>query len=739
MRPTTSSGLDQLQLVDERVHVLTTRVGVTDTVTYDPTAVRDRYGVTPEQLPDWKAIVGDTSDNIPGVPGIGEKGATALIQQFGSVESLIERLQEAEPKYLKKLEAPGVIEQLKKSKWLATICRTAEVAYGFEPFAVTEEQVQKARAFLEYYELRSHVKRLPQVLAPYIEGGSIEPIPVEVVSEAIEATHRSAKSLEDLETWIGGRPYSLFLGSTSAQASMFEEGAAEAFIGLDAEVARVPEPLALEFLGAVPGQAVVHDAKPLIKKARTGLQPVGFDTMLAGYVLQSGRSSYALRDLVQGYLDLTPPTKPEEMAVALYRLRATMESQLRKESQEKVLFDIEQPLTPILAEMESFGIQVSRPFLENFSGSLQVQIAASAARVYELAGEEFNIGSPKQLGEVLFEKLKIPGQKKTKTGYATGAEILQFIDHPIAKEILNWRELSKLRSTYADSLPRMIAQDGRIHTTYAQAVAATGRLSSNDPNLQNIPIRTDLGREIRKAFVAAAGTSLVSLDYSQIELRILAHYCKDPNLLRAFETGEDVHTVTASVMFDAGREEVSKTQRGYAKLLNYAVLYGVTDFGLANQLGGDFSVTEARTLIENYYSRFPSVKAFMDGIVAEARSKGFTTTLCGRRRYFPEIHAANRNERLGAERQAMNAPMQGTAADMIKLAMVDVRGRLDASATRMLLQVHDELLFEMPHDDRALIEPIRGLMENALPMDVRVEVDAKAGPNWGEMTPLDRG
>jgi DNA polymerase-1 len=331
--------------------------------------------------------------------------------------------------------------------------------------------------------------------------------------------------------------------------------------------------------------------------------------------------------------------------------------------------------------------------------------------------------------------LKIPGEKKTKTGFATGAEVLQSLapTHPIASEVLNWRELTKLKSTYADALPRMIAADGRIHTTYNQAVAATGRLSSNDPNLQNIPVRTELGRRIRKAFIAAEGFKLASFDYSQIELRLLAHMCRDENLVDAFQRRVDVHSVTASLMFGDSVDQVTKERRRYAKMLNYAVLYGVTDFGLAQQLGGEFSVAQARELIQQYFRRFPKIKAFTDSMIAEARAKGFTTTLCGRRRYFPDIHAANRNERLYAERQATNAPLQGTAADMIKLAMIRARKALGDAATRMLLQVHDELVFELAEKEAGLIEPIRTEMEQALRLEVPIEVDASVGPDWDDM------
>jgi DNA polymerase-1 len=354
--------------------------------------------------------------------------------------------------------------------------------------------------------------------------------------------------------------------------------------------------------------------------------------------------------------------------------------------------------------------------------------------VYEIAGVEFNIGSPKQLGEILFEKLEIPGGKKTKTGWATGAEFLTEMDHPIAQEIINYRELTKLKSTYADSLPKMIGADGRVHTTFNQTVAATGRLSSIDPNLQNIPVRTELGRQIRRAFESAPGFQLASFDYSQIELRVLAHMSHDPNLVAAFQKHEDVHTVTAAIMFKVDESAVTKQQRNLAKLLNYAVLYGVTDFGLANQLGQGFSRTEAAALIKDYNERFPAVKAFTQGVVEEARAKGFTATLTGRRRLFPEIHAANRGVRQYAERQAMNAPMQGAAADMMKLAMIKVRKTLVGRRTKMLLTVHDELVFDFDPTEQDLVAQLRADMANALPLDVPVVVDAKVGQNWSEMT-----
>ncbi|MBS1708220.1 MAG: DNA polymerase I [Armatimonadetes bacterium] len=730
--------LDSLQLVDDYVSVMTTRKGVTDVVIYDPAAVKERYGFGPEYVPDYKALVGDTSDNIPGVPGIGEKSATILIQKFGTVEEMVKRKDEVEEKFWKKIE-PNV-DQMFKSKWLATIVRDAPLSYDFAPYSITRQSLEESKAAMLNWEFRSHAKRLDIVMAPYlVDGGDTAPLASVEREPVMAVLHDGKASWLVLNTWVGRQPYAVVMPPKAAQAAMFEDAPDDAYVAVGGEVRKAAWDVVAKLIDDRPAQLVAHETKPLLKRASVFSTP-RFDATLAAYVLQSGRSSYELGDLVHGYLDLDAPTSPEHQAAALLALMPVMEARVELESQTKVLKEIELPLVPVLAEMEKAGIAVNSDDLREFSKQLQVAIEQSQARVWELAEQEFNIGSPKQIGEVLFEKLGLPGPKKTKTGWATGAEVLSELApaYPVAGEILTYRELTKLKSTYADSLPKLVEDDGRIHTTFNQTVAATGRLSSIDPNLQNIPIRTELGRTIRRAFVAAPGTTLGSFDYSQIELRVLAHFCRDEALVEAFETGVDVHTVTASLMFQVAQDMVAKEQRGLAKMLNYAVLYGVTDFGLANQLGVGFGVAEAKALIQQYNERFPKVKAYTDGIVEEARSKGFTVTACGRRRYFSDIHAGNQQMRKYAERQAMNAPLQGTAADMIKLAMLDVRKLLGKSPTRMLLQVHDELLFEMPDGSEGLVEPIRAAMENALPLSVPVEVDAKKGVNWMQMTPLAR-
>lgn len=739
--------LDSLQLVDDHVSVMTMKVGVTDTIEYDPAAVIERYGFGPEYVPDFKALKGDTSDNIPGVPGIGDKGAADLIQKFGTIENMLDRKSEIEAKYLKKID--GNEDQMRKSKWLATIVRDAPLEFDFKPFQLNSTKLEGLTAMLEGYEFKSLAKRAPRIFSPYLEGyieTEAESLTnhAETKLEPIVATVEEVQSIGQLIEKLGSEKFGIH-AQLAGESSLFGDEKLVVYFsssnqtGLQRLVLRSPGEVAKQFLQDRLGLAIGHELKPTCRRLKlTSSDFPAFDSALAGFVLQSGRSHYELRDLIQGYTEVQLPDKSEQIAAILPILAEEMTDRLKKESQLSVLDEIELPLIPILAKMEAAGITADRSRLSEFSKQLEAEIAVTQVKVFELAGQEFNIGSPKQLGELLFEKLKLPDGSKTKTGWATGVEVLGKLaaEYPIAEEVLKWRELSKLKSTYADSLERLIADDGRIHTTYNQTGAATGRLSSTDPNLQNIPIRTELGRGIRKAFVAAPGTELLSIDYSQIELRVLAHMCEEPALVTAFQNHEDVHSVTAASIFNLGSEPPSKEQRRVAKMLNYAVLYGVTEFGLAQQLGAGFGVTDARELIRQYNERFPSIAGFTESIVKEARAKSFTTTLCGRRRYFPDIHASRINERKYAERQAMNAPIQGTAADMLKLAMIQVAQFLQGKASRMLLNVHDELVFELRPEERDLVPAIKDLMANALPLKVPVEVDAKIGGNWNEMSPI---
>ncbi len=727
---------DALQLVDDWVTVVTPSKGVSEIRTYTPEAVRERYGFGPELIVDFKAIAGDSSDNIPGVPGIGEKGATELVQNFGGAEEILERFAELPPKYQKKIEPAK--EQMLLSKRLATIDRNVPLEIDFRPYRLDPHRLQEALRVMEEYEFRTLVKRLPAVLAPYVDGAAPEGAVVEEVQESLAVERAEVRDEAGLRALVGDGPFAALWLEEGERQSMFDPSRLRSFVAAGGRVAEVPADWTDRLVAERPALARTHDAKPFFR--RTGCRaPVRFDALLAGYVLNSDRSAYRLEDLAEGYLEARFEREPLALAAALDLLEEPMVRRLQAEEQEAVWRELEQPLTPILADMEEAGIRLDTAMLREFSKSLSVQIQQVEERIHQAAGQKFNVGSPKQLGEVLFEKLGLPG-KRTKTGWATGVEVLQDLagQHEIVADVLAWRELTKLRSTYAETLPRLVAADGRIHTTFNQTVAATGRLSSNDPNLQNIPVRTELGRQIRRAFVAEPGTRLVSFDYSQIELRLLAHLCGDENLVRAFHEGKDIHAATAALTFGVPEEAVTKEQRNRAKLLNYAVLYGVSNFGLAQQMGGVISAAEAKALIEQYFERFPSVRRFVEQTVSEARQRGFTRTIFGRRRYFPEINAPNWNVRQAAERQAVNAPIQGSSADLIKKAMIDVASLLQGRRTRMLLQVHDELVFEMPEGDDDLIEAIRQAMERAVQLSVPIEADAKAGPNWLEMEPIPR-
>lgn len=733
-----SGDKDTFQLVDECVTVLMPQNQGAPPIRYTVEKVRERYGFDPIQMIDYKAMSGDTSDNIPGVPGIGDKSATLLIQQFGSVEKMLADFDAVPEKFRKKIEP--YIDQMMMSKRLATIDCEAPIEYDFAPYRLSPEHLDQARQALLSLEFRSQLRRLEEPLSRYLEGGVMVPSErSSVTMEALEASRGDdLTTLNDVAAWLGNSPYGVAVESGPAQKNIFDDPDDYVLIAKGTEVRRAKFDLARAFFLFNPKNATGHDVKRFYKNAPLSLVPPGFDTMLGGYILQPGRHHYELDNLLTSYLECKEPGSDDQRAVGMMPLRKALEDRLQAEGQMRVMKEVELPLVPVLAEMEGFGIAVSRDLLHDFSKSLQVEIDRVQTLVYELAGEPFNIGSPKQIGEILFERMAIPGGKKTKTGYATGAEILSelALTYPICAEILNYRELTKLKGTYADALPKMIMDDGRIHTTYNQTVAATGRLSSLDPNLQNIPIRTELGRQIRRAFEAVPGQMLLSLDYSQIELRVLAHMCGDENLVSAFQDRVDVHTVTAGQVFQVEESQVTKEQRRLAKMLNYAVLYGVSGFGLANQLGAGFTPAASNELIKQYNERFPKVKAFTDGLVEEARFKGFTTTVIGRRRYFPDINAANWGIRQGSERQAMNAPLQGTAADMIKMAMLGIRDKIDAPTLKMLLQVHDELVFEAPNTDH--IDQVRKEMEHALKLSVPIEVDAKVGPNWLDMTPVSR-
>ncbi len=738
---------DQLQLVGEHVRVCAPLRGVSDLKIFDAQAVREQYGIDPEQIPDLKALQGDPSDNIPGVPGVGEKTAIKLLQQFGTVENLLANLDQVADEKLRARIAEHA-DQIRQSKMLATILQDAPLPLnGIPDFRLTPDRLQALQQVLEDYEFRSILKRLPQLAQQFGEG---TPAPLTSTRETLKPEVLRNPDERTLARLLEGRGAVAVKMAGQLQHARAAELHALA-IATEANRAIVvdwgaqlfaPEPL-VRLLNDTERVQIAWDAKTELLIARVlelEMAPPAFDALLAAYLWQPTRSQYSLEWLTEDLLDMRLPEDENALpasACALWQLYPKLHERLEQEEVATVFYEIEMPLAPILAGMEWYGVRVDAPYLQELSAQLQEQMERVAQEIYALAGEEFNIGSPKQLGAVLFEKLGLPVVKKTKTGYSTDAEVLQTLaaQHPIVPKIVEYRELSKLRSTYAEALPKLVNPvTGRIHTKLNQTVTATGRLSSSEPNLQNIPIRTESGRAIRRAFIADEGYFLLSLDYSQIELRILAHMSQDPMLLKAFEQGEDIHAATASILFGVPIEQVDKEMRRRAKTVNYAVLYGMSDYGLSQELG--ISVSEANTIIKQYFQRFPRIKAFTEQILEEARRTGYVRTLLGRKRPMPELHSANRNERLAAERAAINMPFQGTAADIMKLAMIRVAKRLPVCEprARMLLQVHDELLLETPQGtEKAVAEAVAHEMERAYTLRVPLTVEAKAGANWRDM------
>ncbi|MEN6370889.1 MAG: DNA polymerase I [Armatimonadota bacterium] len=770
--------LDVLQLVNDCVKVMTTVKGVTDTVIYDAQAVEDRFGITPEQMVDFKALKGDPSDNIPGVPGVGDKTAAILVKRFGSVETLLEHIGEIEqPKLRATLEKS--VEQAKMSKYLAQIVTDVPIQYSLDELKTREPDYERLRELFRELEFRTLIKRLPEPSSgevvedrPKAELGACRTVESDKEFSALMEWLKSAGSFALRTHRTQGKPTESDLIGISFSTGSGETAYVRISGGEDPEnggqsllIDFGESPFAVDvaaFRGILESCDLLkcgHDLKSdyeALKLRGVKLCGMSFDTMIGAYVLNSARSGYAVNDVAFEQLGLELPQidrkskdkdsqpSPEKVtcaeAEAVWRLVPVLREKLEQDDLMVLLEKIEMPLIPVLADMELRGVSVDTEYLRQLSVRLNDRIRELEHEIYALAGHEFNIGSPKQLQTVLYEERQIPVGKKNKTGYSTNAETLEALAtaHPIVAKILEWRELSKLKSTYADALPKLInPKTGRIHTSLNQAVTTTGRLSSSEPNLQNIPVRTEIGREIRNAFISTGENLLVSADYSQIELRILAHVTDDFELVRAFESGEDIHLHTASTVFGIPESEVTPDMRRIAKTVNFAVIYGMSDFGLARELG--IPNREARSFIDRYFAKFPGVRRYTDETLDYAREKGYVTTLIGRRRYIPEIHSGNRNFRLFAERAAVNMPIQGAAADMMKLAMIAVDRALEKEGlkTQMILQVHDELVFEVPPEEVSRVVPlVKNLMETAYPLAVPLLADVKIGKNWAEMEPV---
>ncbi|AEG60730.1 DNA polymerase I [Desulforamulus ruminis] len=742
---------DALQLVSPKTKVMLTRKGITEIELFDEGKVWDRFGIHPHQIIDLKALQGDTSDNIPGVPGIGEKTAAVLIKEYGQVEEVIRNLDHLSPRHQKLLR--GHEDQALLSKSLATIVKDVPMEIDLSQCSWRGPDYPKLLDVFNDLEFKTLIKQI-------IEGSRKSKKSKEAKSDLPPVkTYRvgyqtitDPRELPDILTKINkaGQVALSLEGSRNQGVT----GMALAFD--DSEVLLLPseamDALGLELLQSLCEDPQIkkyfHNAKNaiwLLHRQGITLRNLAGDTMVAAYLLNPTAANYDLTDIALEHLGIVLPVEGTmawaAAADAILRLAPALHQKLQAREEDRLYEEVELPLISVLANMEIAGITVDQQQLKEISAELQEAIEALATLIHHLAGEEFNINSTRQLGQILFDKLKLPVYKKTKTGYSTDAEVLEKLaeEHEIVSVLLEYRQLTKLKSTYADGLAALVdPQTKRLHSTFHQTVTATGRLSSAEPNLQNIPIRLESGRRIRKVFVPRQrGNLILTADYSQIELRILAHVSQDASFLDAFRQGQDIHTRTASEVFGVSMDEVTPQLRGRAKAVNFGIVYGISDFGLARDLR--VSRKEAKSYIDSYFARCPGIQNYIHRVIQEAKEQGYVTTLLNRRRYLPELFSSNYNIRSFGERAAMNTPIQGTAADIIKMAMVRVHQELreqDLKA-KMVLQVHDELIFDVPEQEvEKLAALVRQYMESALQMDVPLVVDIKIGPNWYDKRPL---
>lgn len=724
-----TSDRDSLQLVSPHTKVLLTKKGVTETELVGESEVREKYGLSPAQLIDLKAFMGDASDNIKGVKGIGEKTALALVQEFQSVEGVYASLDSVSKVRVRELLQAGK-EDAYLSRFLATIIR--DVALDFNMDVLTPRRTDTARLAMLYREvgLSSLLSRLLQQ----------SPVTLTPPSQAPLGEVVLAKTAEELAEFIARLDFAQPLALCKTEPHFFVLATEGRAMAVETFGQSMPNSI-VGLLAEARLSWVVSGYKVLLADfLRCGFNWAGkvFDVELAAYLLDPTRSNYSVGELSANYLDKTVAGHAQAFALL------ALEPVLRTELMEKELMDlyskVELPLSQVLAEMEITGLTVDREVLKDMAGQTNLRLQEIITDIYASAGEEFNISSPKQLGVILFEKLKLPTSKKTKTGYSTDVEVLESLadQHPLVSKILEYRTLAKLQSTYLEGLQKVISPNGKIHTTYNQTVTATGRLSSTEPNLQNIPIRLPEGRLIRKAFKPSPRyTHILAADYSQIELRILAHLSKDPILTAAFLQDEDIHRRTAAEVFGVSLGQVTPSMRGRAKAVNFGIVYGISDYGLSRDI--KVSRAEAKDYIDNYFKRYRGVKEYIERTIAEARATGFVTTMLHRRRSLTDINSKNFTLRSFAERTAMNTPIQGTAADLIKLAMVRIAHdlKLKGLCSRMILQVHDELVFETTEAELSILQPlVRQAMETALSLSVPIVVDFKIGANWYDLRPL---
>ncbi|HEY7207614.1 MAG TPA: DNA polymerase I [Gaiellaceae bacterium] len=700
-----STDRDAFQLVSENVCLMMTPRGVSDVQVYTPERVEARYGIRPNQIPDFIGLKGDTSDNIPGVPGIGDKTAAQLVAQYGSLEVVLERVEELSPARRRNLTDHA--EQARGSKQLATMRRDLELDVDPAELVLSPPDRSELREIFRRFEFRALLNR------------------VDELDEAVPAA--APRRVEG--TAVGWREDTSW-GQTPGHVG-FAATADRAAFATPEGVTLVPRPHRIE------SELVVHDAKEL------GVDAVE-DTMIAAYLIDPGRAEYALDDLAAEYgIEAVPDPPADEETTALVkaaetprRLAPLLLERIRERGGERLYREVELPLTAVLAAMEQAGVKIDTYRMGEITARLADRVEELESRAYELAGEEFMLGSTQQVARILFERLELTPGRKGKTGYSTDTRVLRSIrdEHEIVPVLEEWREYSKLLNTYLGPLPSLIDErDGRLHTHFNQTVAATGRLSTSDPNLQSIPIRTELGREIRSAFVAEQGSRLLSADYSQIELRILAHVSGEPKLRDAFARGEDIHRATAAEVLGRDPARLTTAERSIAKMINFGIVYGISAFGLSENL--EIPREQAQEYIDAYLARFPLVQDFIQRTIEQSARDGYATSLLGRRRPVPELRASNRQTRGFGERVAVNFVMQGSNADIIKVAMVRIHRRLreEGRAARLVLQVHDELLLEVPDAETSAVRDlVRSEMCGAYPLDPPLAVDVGAGDDWSE-------
>ena len=756
-----SGDLDCLQLVTESVDALVPRRGITDTFVYGPDQVRQRYGFEPPQLVDFKALRGDTSDNIPGVPGVGDKTAAKLVQDYVSVEALLDHLGEL-PEGRLKTSLTANADKVRLGKRMVTIVKEVPVELELERARWTRYDYDRARRVFDHLEFRQLLSRFPPPdQVPIQPSLAFAPPPEAAGLRIVEDPTEAASLLE---------------GDGDVGVFSFTEGAGRGgrICGLGVSTAGhtfyVARPDAMDAVAStLSGRPISgHDAKETELALRSlggGRREWAFSTFLAAYLLGAGSRDPRLEDLAREFLGMElvsteqllgtgraarkPSAVVEDEAAefaarraeAILNLRPRLEAEMRNLGVDYLFHEIELPLAGVLADMETEGVAIDVPYLKQMQDEMGEQLAAIESEVEQVAGQKFNLNAPQQLAKVLFEDLRLPVGRRTKTGYSTDADTLESLreKHPIIGLILEHRQLSKLKSTYVDALPQLVdPMSGRVHTSFGQASTATGRLSSSNPNLMNIPIRTELGQRIRRAFKAGRPDHImVSADYSQIELRIAAHLSGDPRLLAAFGAGQDIHTATAAAVFKVAFDAVTPDQRRLAKVANFGSIYGQGEYGLSQQLGITGDV--AREFLGQYWSTYSRLREYLDEVRRKAREEGFVVSATGRRRAIPDLRSPNYQLRSAAERMAINFPMQSLAADIIKIAMVRLSREIEADQIegRMLLQVHDELLFEVPRAELdEFAEKVPRVMTGAYELETGIEVEMKFGPNWADMKKL---